>query len=105
MDAEVFVWPAQWFGGCIFRYDPEGKEQQRLQIQASQTSSFTFAGDDLADIFITSAALTDALSLAPRNYLPESGNVGSQLFPVNLGMAREHSKSLVAAVFDWSSFT
>ncbi len=86
VDSEGFVWSAQWFGGCIVRYDPEGKEQQRIPIPASQTSSLTFGGPDLTDIFVTSAALSDALSLAPTQYRPEDGCVGGQLYHIDLGI-------------------
>ena len=29
VDAEGFVWSAQWYGGRILRYDPDGKEERR----------------------------------------------------------------------------
>jgi sugar lactone lactonase YvrE len=86
VDAEGFVWSAQWFGGCIVRYDPDGTEQQRIVIPASQSSSLTFGGQDLTDIFVTSASLLDALSLAPTNYRSDGGAVGGPLFHLNLGI-------------------
>lgn len=86
VDSEGFVWSAQWFGGCIVRYDPDGKKQQTISIPASQISSVTFGGPDLTDIFITSAAMSDALSLAPANYSPNNGCIGGQLYHVNLGI-------------------
>lgn len=86
VDSEGFVWSAQWFGGCIVRYDTDGKEQQRIRIPVFQTSSLTFGGPDLTDIFITSAAMSDALSLAPAQYRPKEGCVGGQLYHVNAGI-------------------
>jgi sugar lactone lactonase YvrE len=86
VDAEGFVWSAQWFGGCIVRYDPDGTEVQRIAVPAAQTSSLAFAGPDLTDIFITSASMSDALSLAPPCYAPAGGNIGGQLFHLNLGI-------------------
>ncbi|MGB8479566.1 MAG: SMP-30/gluconolactonase/LRE family protein [Acidobacteriaceae bacterium] len=98
VDAEGFVWSAQWFGGCIVRYDPDGKEQQRIRIPASQTSSLAFGGPDLTDIFITSARMGDALSLAPINYLPENGNTGGQIYHVDLGICgREEYEAKITA--------
>jgi D-xylonolactonase len=98
VDAEGFVWSAQWFGGCIVRYDPDGKVHQRIQTPASQTSSLTFGGSDLTNIFITSAGMTDGLPLAPSNYLPENGNVGGQLYHVDLGIrGREEYKTRIIA--------
>ncbi len=104
VDAEGFVWSAQWFGGCIVRYDPDGKEQQRILIPASQTSSLAFGGRDLTDILITSASASDALSLAPANYHAESGNVGGQLYHVDLGIrGREEYKAKISALMTQES--
>jgi sugar lactone lactonase YvrE len=86
VDAEGFVWSAQWFGGCVVRYDPDGKEQQRISAPVAQTSSLAFGGSDLTDIFITSAAADDALSLAPPGYSPVGKKAGGPLFRLNLGI-------------------
>ncbi len=86
VDAEGFVWSAQWFGGCVVRYDPDGKEQRRIAIPASQTSSLTFGGPEFTDIFVTSASLLDGLSLAPSRYRPEGSVAGGPLFHLNLGI-------------------
>jgi D-xylonolactonase len=86
VDAEGYVWSAQWFGGCLCRYDPDGKIERRFPVPALQTSSLTFGGPDLTDVFITSAARSNALRLAPAGYDPHSSNVGGQLFHVNLGI-------------------
>lgn len=83
VDAEGYVWSAQWFGGCLCRYDPDGKRERRVPVPALQTSSIAFGGPDWTDIFITSAAISDALPLAPRAYDPQAGNVGGQLFHAN----------------------
>jgi sugar lactone lactonase YvrE len=86
VDAEGFVWSAQWFGGCIVRYDPDGKEQQRISIPVAQSSSVAFGGPDLTDIFITSAALDDSLTLAPPGYSPAAQRAGGPLYRVNVGI-------------------
>lgn len=85
VDAEGFIWSAQWFGGCLCRYDPDGKLERRVRIPAKQTSSLTFGGPDLTEIFVTTAAIPDAQSLAPRGY-SQKGNVGGQLHHLNLGI-------------------
>lgn len=87
VDSQGFVWSAQWFGGCIVRYDPDGSVERRVLIPASQTSSLAFGGPDLTDIFVTSASLTDALPLAPHGYDPQVGYVGGKLFHLNLGIS------------------
>ena len=85
VDAADHVWSAQWFGGCVCRYDPAGAIERRVAIPAKQTSSLTFGGPDLTDIFVTSAAVSDALSLAPPGYRP-IGNIGGQLLHFNIGI-------------------
>ena len=86
MDAEGFVWSARWFGGCIVRYDPDGKLERRVEIPARQTSSLAFGGPDLTDIFVTSAASPEPLELAPVGYRPENVYSGGKLFHLNLGI-------------------
>ncbi|MGI8959764.1 MAG: SMP-30/gluconolactonase/LRE family protein [Bryobacteraceae bacterium] len=80
VDAEGFVWCAHWFGGCVIRYDPDGKIERRLEVPAAQTSSVTFGGSDFSEMFVTSAAETDSLSLAPPGYDPAKGYVGGPVY-------------------------
>lgn len=55
VDSEGFVWSANWGGSCIIRFDPDGKEERRIMMPASQSSSVMFGGKDLTDIYVTSA--------------------------------------------------
>lgn len=84
VDAEGFLWSAQWYGGCIVRYDPDGKVERRISIPAKQVSSLAFGGKDLTDIFITSAGRSWPSPLMPESYDPHSRNIGGQLFRMNL---------------------
>ncbi len=86
VDADGFLWCAHWFGGGLFRYDPDGKLERHIPFPATQTSSVMFAGPDLTDIVVTSAASPDALSLAPPHYDPATVYSGGKLFHVNLGI-------------------
>jgi len=86
VDAEGFVWCAQWFGSCVVRYDPDGRVERRIPVPAKQVSSLAFGGSDLCDLYVTSAALSDSLPLAPLAYNPSCGNVGGQLFVANFGI-------------------
>jgi sugar lactone lactonase YvrE len=86
VDAEGFVWCAHWFGGCVIRYDPDGKLERRIEIPAFQTSSVTFGGPDFTDMFVTSAAETDSLSLAPSGYDPGRGYVGGPVYHLKPGI-------------------
>ncbi len=86
VDAEGFVWSAQWYGSCVVRYDPDGKVERRLQTPAKQTSSLAFGGPDLTDIFITSAAQSESMPIMPAGYDYKSGYFGGALFHINLGI-------------------
>jgi sugar lactone lactonase YvrE len=86
VDAEGFLWSAQWYGGCVVRYDPEGKMERRITIAAKQVSSVAFGGKDLTDIFVTSAGKSWPSPLMPRYYDPLDGNFGGQLYWFNLGI-------------------
>jgi streptogramin lyase len=65
VDAEAFLWCSHWFGGCITHYDPDGKRERRVRTPAAQTSSLVFGGPDLDKIYVTSAAMSNCLILAP----------------------------------------
>lgn len=86
VDAKGFVWSAQWYGSCIVRYDPDGKEERRLEVPAKQVSSLIFGGESLTDIFITSAGRSEPMPIMPPGYDPSTGNMGGQLYRVNLGI-------------------
>lgn len=79
-DAEGFVWTAEWYGGCIKRYAPDGKLERRIEVPAKQTSSLAFGGPDLQDIFITTASKSEPMPEMPRGYDPRSGYFGGALF-------------------------
>ena len=83
VDADGFVWSAQWYGGRVVRYDPDGCEESRLAVPAKQTSSVTFGGPDLSELFITSAAKSESMPLMPPGYDPRSGFFGGPLYHVS----------------------
>jgi sugar lactone lactonase YvrE len=87
VDAGGFVWSAQWYGSCVVRYDPDGKVERRVPVPAKQTSSLAFGGPELKDIFITSAAQSEAMPIMPPGYDPKSGCFGGALYHLNLGIA------------------
>lgn len=86
VDAEGFVWAAQWYGGCLVRYDPDGKLERRVDVPAKQTSNLAFGGPELTDIFITTAAKSEPMPVMPPGYDPDSGEFGGPLYHVNLGI-------------------
>lgn len=55
VDADGYIWSANWFGSCIIRFDPDGTEERRIQTPARQTSSVIFGGPELDELYFTSA--------------------------------------------------
>jgi sugar lactone lactonase YvrE len=55
VDAEGMIWVAIWGGWCVRRYMPDGHLLQEVGIPVSQTSSCSFAGEDLSTMYVTSA--------------------------------------------------
>jgi D-xylonolactonase len=77
VDAEGYIWSARWDGNCLVRFDPSGKEERRIEFPAKKVSSLTFGGDDLTDIYVTTAG---------GDNKPEEGAGAGALFRLNLGI-------------------
>jgi sugar lactone lactonase YvrE len=87
VDADGFVWSAHWYGGEVVRYDPDGKVERRIAMPALQVSSVAFGGDDLTDLYVTSAAESWQSHYAPPGYDFDAANIGGSLFRVRLNIA------------------
>lgn len=59
MDVEGALWSAQWGGGAIVRYSPSGEELDRIDVPVPKVASLAFGGDDLRDVYITTAGGED----------------------------------------------
>lgn len=57
VDAEGFLWNAEWHGAQLVRYAPDGRIDRRVSLPVSQPSSCAFGGPDLATLYITSARI------------------------------------------------
>ncbi len=86
VDDEDYVWSAQWYGGCIIRYDPDGVVNRKIEIPAKQVASLTFGGNEMTDIYITTASENWKSPVAPPGYDYEKGNIGGQLYRCNTGI-------------------
>lgn len=84
VDADGFLWSAQWYGGCVVRYDPDGRCEQRIPVPAKQVSSLTFGGPSLTTLFITTAKQSEPMPLMPPGYDPHVGPFGGPLFSIEL---------------------
>ena len=55
VDSMGYIWSARWDGSSIVRYTPEGKLDRRIPSPAKKITSLVFGGEDLREIYITSA--------------------------------------------------
>ena len=78
VDAQGYIWSARWDGAALYRYTPDGTEERRIDFPAKKVSSVTFGGDDLSDIYVTTA-LTE-------NTKAEEGRGAGALFRLRLGI-------------------
>ena len=54
VDSEGYVWSARAMGSALYRYTPDGREDQVVAFPTAKiVSSVAFGGDDLADIYVT----------------------------------------------------
>jgi sugar lactone lactonase YvrE len=73
VDAEGCVWSAQWGGGRVIRYAPDGRVLATLDVPANQATCVAFGGPDLDLLFVTSAR--DGLSPQALADEPSAGDV------------------------------
>lgn len=66
IDADGNLWLAVWGGSRVLHIDPvSGKTLDEIILPAGQVSSCCFAGDDLGDLIITTAAVRTDLTKEP----------------------------------------
>jgi sugar lactone lactonase YvrE len=65
VDAEGYLWNAQWGGARIVRYAPGGAIDRIVPVPVDHPSSCAFGGEDLATLYVTTARwLLDEAALA-----------------------------------------
>jgi sugar lactone lactonase YvrE len=57
MDEEGGVWIALWGGGAVHRYDPAGRQTDRIELPVRQVTACTFGGPDGSTLYITTSRL------------------------------------------------
>lgn len=55
VDAAGCVWTGRWDGSALLRFTPDGARAESIPFPVRKISSLCFAGDDLRDIYATSA--------------------------------------------------
>jgi L-arabinonolactonase len=80
VDAEGCLWSANFDGGCITRYTPDGSVDRTIRMPVQRPTSCVFGGKDLGTLFVTSASL--GLTDQQRREAPLAGG----LFAVDVGV-------------------
>ncbi len=73
VDHEDCLWNAEWGGGRVTRYRPDGSIDLQLDLPVSQPTCVAFGGPNLDCLIVTSA--TDQLSAEQAASQPEAGHV------------------------------
>lgn len=73
VDHEGFLWVAFWGGSAVRRFAPDGRMEYTVTLPVSQVTSCAFGGDDLADLYVTTAR--NGLSTAQLLDQPSAGGL------------------------------
>ncbi len=73
LDAGGRIWVALWGGGAVCCYSPEGRLEEVVEVEAPQTTSCCFGGEDLGVLYITSAR--EGLTAEQVAGAPDAGGV------------------------------
>ncbi|MEW6997773.1 SMP-30/gluconolactonase/LRE family protein [Colwelliaceae bacterium BS250] len=73
VDAQGFLWNAQWAGSRVIRYAPNGQVDTQLYLPVSQPSCVAIGGPNLDWLIITSAR--QDLAVEQLSSQPQAGNV------------------------------
>ena len=73
VDAEGFLWSAQFDGGCLIRYEPSGRMDRVVRVPVDKPTSCAFGGADCRTLFVTTA--TRGLDANARAAQPLAGRV------------------------------
>ena len=56
IDAEGCLWSAQFGGGCLIRYTPDGTIDRVIRMPVGKPASVAFGGDDYRRLYVTTAS-------------------------------------------------
>jgi sugar lactone lactonase YvrE len=81
VDADGCLWNAEWGGGRVVRYAPDGRVDRVIALPCAQVTCCAFGGDKLNQMFVTTARTgLDGAALAGQ---PLAG----ALFAIEVGVA------------------
>lgn len=73
VDAQGYVWSAQFDRWCVNRYAPDGRLDRSIRVPVQRPTSCMFGGPDLATLYVTSARFD--LTAADLAAQPQAGGV------------------------------
>ncbi len=56
-DTEGCLWSAQWEGGCVIRFAPDGREVGRIELPVPIPTSCAFGGPERRELYVTTAQI------------------------------------------------
>ncbi len=80
VDRDGFYWVAVFGGGCVLRFDPDGKLERRVETPCRYPTMPGFGGPGLDTLYLTSA--NHPLSEADKQARPQDGNLFRMPAPV-----------------------
>ena len=90
VDNSGYIWSAQYFGGQIVRYDPDGKIQTKIPMPVTQITSLCFGGDELTDLYVTTAGEIGPTQYAPAGFDSNAPRGGS-LYRIHTDVAGKNN--------------
>jgi L-arabinonolactonase len=91
IDAEGFLWNAQWGAARVVRYSPQGRIDLVVHLPAKNPSCVAFGGRQLNQVYISTARL--GLTAEDLGQLEQSGGIYRWDSPVN-GLPENHVRHL-----------
>ena len=89
VDSQGFVWSARWDGWAVCCYSPAGVEVLRPGLPAAKITSVAFGGEDLADLYVTTAGAGERRANGPGAgslFRLRPGVKGRAEFPSRIGL-------------------
>lgn len=83
IDEEGCIWTAHWYGRCVIRTSPEGKELQRIAVPEGQVAAVEFTPDGL---FITSSGEPGRLDIAPHGFSKDDPDITGGIYITDPGV-------------------
>ena len=80
VDRDGFYWVAVFGGGCLLRFDPDGKLERRVDTLCHYPTMPAFGGAGMEVLYVTSA--NHPLSDAEKQARPAEGNLFRMMAPV-----------------------